>query len=77
MTETSQCPLCGGNIEDGTTTFTVDFGAGVVVVRHVPAEVCAQCGEAWIADETGEQLEHTVHSARQNGRQFAVIDMAA
>ena len=77
MAEKPQCPLCGGPIEQGTTTFTADFGKGVVVVRNVPAEVCMQCGESWIADETGAQLENTVQSARENDRQFSVIDMAA
>ncbi len=40
----SQCPLCGGNKSEGKTTFTTDLGFGVVVVRDVPATVCAQCG---------------------------------
>lgn len=45
-----QCQLCGGEIGRGTTTFTVDYGKGVIVVRNVPARVCAMCGEAWIDD---------------------------
>ena len=40
----SRCPLCGGSKKAGRTTFTVDLGFGVVVVRDVPASVCSQCG---------------------------------
>jgi len=77
MAEKRKCPLCGGEIKNGTTTFTVDFETGVIVVRHVPAEVCTQCGEAWIADEIGAELEKTVDTSRKQSRQFEVIDMAA
>ena len=77
MSAEKKCPLCGGKIEEGTTTFTVDFGRGVVVVRHVPAEVCGQCGEAWIPDDIAEQLEKTVQTSKKQNRQFEVIDMAA
>ncbi|MFO7980559.1 MAG: type II toxin-antitoxin system MqsA family antitoxin, partial [Candidatus Aminicenantes bacterium] len=37
------CPSCGGGLEKGETTFTVDFGSGVVVIRNVPATICTQC----------------------------------
>jgi len=40
-----KCPLCGGGKKQGDTTYTVDLGFGVVVVRGVPAKVCTQCGE--------------------------------
>ena len=35
-------------LKEGKTTFTVDLGFGVVVVRDVPATVCSQCGADWI-----------------------------
>jgi len=66
------CPICGGTKTQGTTTFTVDLGFGVVVVRNVPALVCDQCGTDWIADETAERLEITVNDARQRHRQVEV-----
>ncbi len=67
------CPICGGTKTQGTTTFTVDLGFGVVVVRNVPALVCEQCGTDWIADETAERLEKTVNDARQRHRQVEVM----
>jgi YgiT-type zinc finger domain-containing protein len=59
------CPLCGGAKQAGTTTFTVDLGFGVVVVREVPALVCGQCGEAWVEDSVAAKLERVVADARQ------------
>jgi len=63
--ELGRCPLCGGEKEPGTTTFTVDLSFGVLVVRDVPALVCSQCGEAWIEDEVAAKLEALVADARR------------
>jgi YgiT-type zinc finger domain-containing protein len=69
--------LCRGELGEGTTTFTADFGRGLVVVRRVPAQVCKQCGEAWIPDDVAARLEALVHDAKAKGKQFEVIDLAA
>ncbi|GJQ59949.1 MAG: type II toxin-antitoxin system MqsA family antitoxin [Candidatus Scalindua sp. AMX11] len=50
------CPICGGGKKAGKTTFTVDLGFGVVVVREVPATVCSQCGADWIDDAISEKF---------------------
>ena len=73
----SLCPLCGGHKAPGTTTFTADIGTGVVVVRHVGATVCTQCGEEWIDNETARKLESIVTDARAKGLQLEVAGLAA
>lgn len=67
-----QCPLCGGEKEPGTTTFAVDLNFGVVVVRQVPALVCANCGDAWIENSTAMKLNSIVTDAR---RKQAIIEV--
>lgn len=68
------CPVCrGGQKQDGTTTFTVDLGFGVVVVRDVPAQVCDLCGTDWIEDPVAEKLEVIVAQAR---RKHPVVEVA-
>ncbi len=42
------CPICGGRRHLGATTYSVDLGTGVIVVRNVQAHICSQCGEEWI-----------------------------
>ena len=60
------CPLCHGGVKKiGVTTFTVELGFGVVVIRNVPAIVCDQCGSDWIEDDIAEKLEKMVESARK------------
>lgn len=51
-------------MKNGKTTFTVDLGFGVVVVREVPAIVCSLCGADWLSDNISEQLEKIVDSAK-------------
>ncbi len=70
-----RCPLCGGRRVSGTTTFTAELGFGVVVIRNVPAAVCEQCGEAWIADDVAAELEERVNEAREQRQQAAVFAM--
>ena len=66
------CPDCGGTKRPGQTTFTVDLGFGVIVVRNVPALVCEQCGADWIDDNVASRLETLVSEARQRQRQVEV-----
>lgn len=72
-----KCPMCGGKKGKGTTTFTTDLGFGVVVVRKVQADLCQQCGEAWIKPETAKQLEKVVEDARSQHHQVEVLEMSA
>ena len=72
-----KCPLCGGSKKDGKTTFTVDLGFGVVVVRDVPATVCSQCGADWINDAIAAKLEEIVNDARQKHHMVEVTSLSA
>jgi YgiT-type zinc finger domain-containing protein len=69
------CPICGGKKTKGKTTFSVDLGSGVVVVREVEATICSQCGEEWIDDATARQLEQIVNDARARRLQVEVAAM--
>ncbi len=74
--EGSRCPLCGGERAPGKTTYTVDLGSGVIVVREVPAMVCTQCGEEWIDGATASRLEGIVEEARRGRRQVEVLSLS-
>ena len=69
----SRCPICGGRKEPGKTTYSVDLGTGVVMVRNVDAEICVQCGEEWIDNQTAQKLESIVEEARRKRRQVEVL----
>lgn len=71
-----RCPICGGTKKEGKTTFTVELGFGIVVVRDVPATVCSQCGADWIEDATAAKLEEIVNDARRKHHFVEVTTLA-
>jgi YgiT-type zinc finger domain-containing protein len=68
-----RCPLCGGRKQPGKTTYSVDLGSGVILVRNVSATVCVQCGEAWIDHHTAQKLQQITQEAREKGLQVEVM----
>lgn len=67
------CPTCGQEaLAPGTTTFATDAAGTVVVVRDVPADVCGNCGEAFISDEVAAELEVQVAEAKATGTESLV-----
>jgi YgiT-type zinc finger domain-containing protein len=71
------CPLCGGVKVNSTTSFTVDYNSGVVVVREVPVKVCSQCGEEWIANDISARLEEIVSIAKKQKQEFFVANFGS
>ncbi len=69
------CPLYGGSKSPGTTTFTAELGFGVVVIRHVPATLCSQCGTDWIADDVAGRIEALVEEARKKRLQVEIMSL--
>jgi len=66
------CPICGGVKIESTTSFTVDYNTGVVVVRDVPAKACMQCGEEWISDDIASKLEKIVSISKKQNQEIFI-----
>ena len=73
-----RCVICkGGEVKPGTTSFTIERGAMTLVLKEVPARVCAQCGEGYFDEATTQRIEEIAASAQRTGVQVAVQDYAA
>ena len=77
MGDNYRCPICNGYKSESTTTFTADLDFGVVVVRHVPATGCEQCGAEWIDDNNAEQLDQIVNYAKGKHTMIEVIEFTS
>ena len=72
-----KCVICkGGETQRGVTTVTLERGRATLVFRKTPARVCANCGEAYVDEETTRRLLETAEEAVRAGvevdiRQFA------
>lgn len=62
------CVVCkSGTTTLGTTTVTLERGATVVVVRHVPAHVCDNCGEVYLENDASKQVMEIAQAAVASG----------
>ena len=69
-----KCPICQGNKIESTTTFTVDLGKNLIVIRNTPATICSQCGEEWLSDSVVEEIEEIVNEAKNKDRLIEVVN---
>ena len=63
-----KCTFCGGKLKKTTVTFSYEEDETYLLVEHVPAEVCSQCGEKLYTPEVTEALlqlaKHPVKPAK-------------
>ena len=61
----------------GHTSMTLERQHTTIVVEQVPAEVCDNCGEAYLAADVVKALEDLLQHAVTGGLRYAVQDYAA
>jgi YgiT-type zinc finger domain-containing protein len=73
-----KCPICrNGETHPGTTTLTLERGPLTMVVRHVPAEICENCGEEYIDEATTQEALAQAENAARQGVTVEVREFAA
>lgn len=69
-----KCFMCKGHLEDKPTTFMVDLGKCIVIVKNVPSQVCSQCGEVSYSNEVAKELEKIINTMRESLTEIAVVN---
>lgn len=68
-----KCLICKqAETQPGVTTVTLERGGLTLVVKDVPAQVCPNCGEAYVDETTTAQLLKT---AEQMANAGALVDV--
>lgn len=63
-----KCVICKqGETKPGPSTLTLTRGGTTLVVKNVPAEVCANCGEAYVDESITARLLRTAEEAARAG----------
>ena len=70
------CFMCKGSLEEKKTTFMVDLGAHIIIIKDVPSFVCSQCGDTTYSDEVAHVLEQIVESLRHAPTEMSVVNYA-
>ena len=73
------CFLCKSDTveEYKPTTFMVDLGNCIVIVKNVPSRVCRQCGDTTYNIDVSMQLEKIVDSLRNTITEVVIVNYAA
>ena len=72
------CPICkSGNMAEGLTSITFERANATVVVKSVPANVCDNCGEAFIAEEIARKVHDVAETELKKGVEVEIVHFAA
>ncbi len=67
---------CPGEFGTRTVVHTVKRRGEVVVIDHVPAEVCSVCGDVLLAPETVRRIEALLKAAPRPDRNVPLYEFA-
>lgn len=68
-----KCVICKtGGTAPGETTVKVERNGGIFIFKGVPAEVCTNCGEAYLGEEISRSLFEAMESAAENETEITV-----
>ena len=72
------CTLCRhGKTKAGFVTVTLQRGATTIILKTVPAEVCDNCGEYYLAADVTVQVMERAEAAVRNGAEVEIVRFAA
>ncbi|AOV18748.1 hypothetical protein BJI67_16025 (plasmid) [Acidihalobacter aeolianus] len=73
-----QCVICKtGEVINDRTTVTLQRGETTVVIKNVPAQVCAQCGEYYLSEEMSGKVLAMAEEAVGKGAEVEILRWAA
>jgi len=73
-----KCIFCKqGSTRPGDVTITLSRENTVVVIRNVPAEVCENCSEYFLSENTTDHVLSRAEDAVQKGVEVEIIRYAA
>lgn len=73
-----KCVICRqGETRPGKATVTLERNGTTLVIKNVPARVCANCGEEYVDDATTSQLLKAAEEAARAGVQVDVREYMA
>ena len=73
-----KCVLCrNGETQNGETLFTISQDRVAVIVKNVPAQVCPNCGEAYVDDVTASRIFNQAEELVKSDNEVEILHFAA
>ncbi len=67
---------CPGEYENREIVHTLRNHGQVIVIDHVPAEVCSECGDVLLKPETVRRIENLLRTKAQPARTVPLYEYA-
>ena len=72
------CVICKhGDTKPGHATVAVERSGTVVVIKDVPAETCADCGEYYLVETTSKRVGSMIDETVRQHAEVGVLRWAA
>jgi YgiT-type zinc finger domain-containing protein len=69
-----ECVFCKtGRTISGETTLTLQRNEAIILVKNVPAQVCDNCGEAYLSAEANQIVLDLAEDAIRKGAELEII----
>jgi YgiT-type zinc finger domain-containing protein len=73
-----KCVICKQGVTDpGTTNVTLEKNGMILVVKNVPADICSNCGEAYVDEQTTRTILKIAEAAIKAGVQVEICSYKA
>ena len=72
------CTICrNGETRPGSVTVSLQRGECTVIVKGVPADVCANCAEYYLSDDVAAKVLDRAENAVKSGAEVEIVRYAA
>ena len=69
------CPICKfGEMKDGFAQVVLTRGTATVIFRNVSAQICNDCSEYYLDEETVKDLYERADNCFKSGQEVAIIE---
>ena len=70
-----KCPICKfGEMKEGFTQVVLTRGNATVIFRNVPAQICDDCGEYYLDEETSQDIYKRAEQCFSSGQEVAIME---
>jgi YgiT-type zinc finger domain-containing protein len=72
------CPICKhGETKSGVTTLVFERDTSTIIIKNVPAEICDNCDEAFLAENVSQEVLDLANKKAGKGIEVEIFNFAA
>lgn len=68
------CFMCEGELEEKKVNYIVDLENTIIIIKGVPAKVCAKCGEQYFDDDIAKNIEEIVNQLKKLSTEVTIVN---